>query len=132
MNRLAVPYLVASMTVCMLLTAAATAQTAAPEAPVAKPAAPPACTYSSKTYSDGAFVCVQKSLALRCTVDEAKATWAVVTDKDLSDKCQVPAARGNIYQQRARWHRRNIARQISAATDSSPRCFTFNSKRYCE
>ena len=101
-------------------------------APVIAQTPASACTYSSKTYSDGAFVCVQKSLMLKCAVDQDKAAWVVVIDKDLSEKCQVPAARGTIYQQRARWHRRNIAREIAPPTGGSPRCFHFNGKRYCE
>jgi hypothetical protein len=112
-------------------------QTPAPQAPATpspaaqpKPVAP-ACTYSSKAYGDGAFVCVEKSLMLKCTVDEAKASWSVVTDKDLSDKCRAPV-RETIYQQRARWNRRNIAREITAPTDTSSRCFNFTGKRYCE
>ena len=108
-------------------------QTPASQTPPAaqpKPVAP-ACTYSSKAYGDGAFVCVEKSLMLKCTVDEAKASWSVVTDKDLSDKCRAPV-RETIYQQRARWNRRNIAREITAPTDTSSRCFNFNGKRYCE
>ena len=99
--------------------APAIAQTPAPVD--SKPAAVPACTYSSKTYGDGAFVCVQKSLMLKCAVDQDKAAWVVVADKDLSDKCQRPAARGTVYQQRARWHRRNITRQISPPRDGWPR-----------
>ncbi|CAN5182610.1 hypothetical protein BH10PSE10_BH10PSE10_26210 [soil metagenome] len=85
---------------------------AQPPAASSKPAAP-TCTYSSKTYGDGAFVCVEKSLMLKCTVEDAKAAWSVVGDKDLSDKCRAPAPRGTIYQQRARWNRQNIAREIT-------------------
>ena len=90
-------------------------QTPAPQAPAAqpKPAAAPTCTYSSRTYGYGAFVCVEKSLMLKCTVDDAKASWSVVADKDLGDKCRAPVPRGTIYQQRARWNRQNIAREIT-------------------
>ena len=108
-----------ALLVPLCFAAPAIAQTPAPFD--SKPAAAHACTYSSKTYGDGAFVCVQKSLMLKCTVDQDKAAWVVVTDKELSDKCQRPAARGTIYQQRARWHRGNIAKQISPPRDGWPR-----------
>ena len=97
--------------VAAIWSASAAAQTPVVQPPPSKPAAP-SCTYSSRSYSDGAFVCVEKSLMLKCAVDDAKATWSVVADKDLSDKCRAPAARGTIYQQRARWNRQNIAREI--------------------
>jgi hypothetical protein len=76
-----------------------------------KPAAP-VCIYSSRNYSEGATVCVQKSLMLKCVSDGTKALWSQVDDKTLSDKCLTPA-RGTVYQQCARWHRQNIRRQIT-------------------
>jgi len=107
---------------------------AAAQSPSDKPASDkaPLCIYSSKTYSDGAYVCAQKSLMLKCGVDGTKATWAVVSDKELSDRCQAPAVRGSVDQQRARWYRRNIRREITPPTDTSAKCFNFNGKRYCE
>lgn len=115
MIRCPVFSLLVLLIVSAALSASASAQTPAPQTPAAqpKPAATPTCTYSSKTYSDGAFVCVEKSLMLKCTVDDARAAWSVVADKDLGDKCRAPAARGTIYQQRARWNRQNIAREIT-------------------
>ncbi|MCF2525074.1 DUF1496 domain-containing protein [Bradyrhizobium sp. G127] len=114
MIRLPLPSLLAPLVVSLAMTASAVAQTPTPQTSAVQPnrAASPTCTYSSKSYSDGAFVCVEKSLMLKCTVDDAKAAWSVVADKDLGDKCRAPAARGTIYQQRARWNRRNIAREI--------------------
>lgn len=82
-------------------------------APDQKSARHPVCIYNSGAYSDSAFVCVQKALMLKCVVDDARATWTTVADKDLSDKCQMPAARGTIHQQRARWNRQNIRREIT-------------------
>lgn len=108
-----------ALLVPLCFAAPAIAQTSASSTD-SRPAAP-ACTYSSKAYGDGAFVCVQKSLMLKCTVDQDKAAWVVVSDKDLSDKCRAPAARGTIYQQRARWHRGNITKQMSPPTDGWPR-----------
>ncbi len=113
MIRCLVPSVFTTLAFAAILSASAAAQTPAvqPPAPQAKPAVA-ICTYSSRTYGDGAFVCVQKSLMLKCTVDDTKAAWSVVADKDLSDKCLAPASRGTIHQQRARWNRQNIRREI--------------------
>lgn len=91
------------------------------------------CVYGSKTYSEGAYVCVKKSLMLTCTSDGAKTTWTVVADKDLGNRCaSPPAVRVSASVQRARWNRRNIRREIYPPTDSSPYCFNFDGRRYCE
>lgn len=115
MIRRLVPSVSITLAFAAILSASALAQTPAAQPPAQqpKPAVAPTCIYSSKTYGDGAFVCVQKSLMLKCTVDDAKAAWSVVADKDLSNKCRAPAARGTIYQQRARWNRQNIRREIT-------------------
>lgn len=104
---------------------------AAQSPPEQKPAAI-LCVYNSKNYSEGATVCVQKAVMQTCTSDGTKATWTLVTDKDLSSRCLAPASRLSKYQQRAIWHRRNIAREITPATDSSPFCFYTDGKRFCE
>lgn len=96
--------------VCM--PAAAQSPAAQPLAPETKPAAAPVCIYNSKNYSDGAHVCAQTSLMLKCGVDGAKATWTVVTEKEFTDRC--PAApKLSAAQRRALWNRRNIAREIT-------------------
>lgn len=103
MIRYPVPTLLVPLVVSAALSASASTQTPAAQPPAAqpKPAAAPTCTYNSRTYGDGAFVCVEKSLMLKCTVDDARASWSVVADKDLGDKCRAPTPRGTIYQQRA-------------------------------
>ncbi len=76
------------------------AKSAAPEQKTvttpAAPAAPPpvalTCVYNSKTYSDGAYVCVNKNLVLMCSADSTKAVWNAATDKDASDKVRAPCA----------------------------------------
>ncbi len=118
------PSVLLACVVSAALSASAAAQTPSPQTPATQAPAPqpsavqskpaaPSCTYNSRTYGDGAFVCVEKSLMLKCAVDDAKASWSVVADKDLGDKCRAPAPRGTIYQQRARWNRQNIAREIT-------------------
>lgn len=97
---------------------------AAPAAPVAPPPVALTCVYNSKTYSDGAYVCVNKNLVLMCEADSTKAVWNVATDKDANDKCTRPAPHLTKAQQRAVWQQRNIRRQISPPTYSpSPYCF---------
>lgn len=89
----------------------------------------PTCVYASKSYSDGAFLCVQKSVALICRSDGGRFAWATVTDKDLADRCTTaePYVRPHHARVRTayRMHRRDP--MISAA-----KCFEFNGKRYCE
>lgn len=90
------------------------------------------CVYNSRNYSEGATVCVQKAMMQTCTVDGAKAMWITVTDEKLSSRCTAPAPRLTKYQRRAIANRRNIAREIVPARDSSPFCFYTNGKRFCE
>lgn len=90
------------------------------------------CVYNSKNYGEGASVCVQKAAMQTCTVDNGKAVWVTVADEKLSSRCTAPKPRLNKYQRAAIWNRRNIAREISPPTDSSPFCFYTNGKRFCE
>lgn len=90
------------------------------------------CVYNSKNYSEGATVCVQKAMMQTCTLDGTKAIWVAVTDEKLSSRCTAPAPRLSKYQRAAIWNRKNIAKEIAPATDSSPFCFYTNGKRFCE
>lgn len=126
---------------CLLLLFgfSAAAQTAAEQNPPveqkastdAKPAVLQ-CVYNSKNYGEGASVCVQKAAMQTCTVDNGKAVWVTVVDEKLSSCCTAPKPRLNKYQRAAIWNRRNIAREISPPTDSSPFCFYTNGTRFCE
>lgn len=91
------------------------------------------CVYNSKTYSDGAHVCVNKNLMLTCAADNSKAVWNVATDNDAHDKCARPVVHLTKAQRRAIWQRNNIRRQIMRPTGSPPFCFGFDdSPLYCE
>ena len=92
----------------------------------------PLRVYDSKDYSDGAYICAQKSMMLTCQTDGAKATWKIVTDKDINDRCIAPIVRANITEPRVR--RRNYVRPVTARVYADPnaKCFNFNGKRYCE
>jgi len=99
----------------------------------AEPPATALCLYDSKSYSDGAFICAQKSLMLMCSSDGGHAMWKVVTDKDLGDRCTSPIALGSpiLPRRRARWAH-HIRHSVRPATEASAKCFSFNGKQYCE
>lgn len=115
-----------SQSFAVLLSALATLAATAPAS--AEPAAS-TCVYASRSYSDGAFLCVQKSVALICRSDGGRFSWTTVTDKDMADRCTAPAPDVRPHRARVRTayrvHRR--APIISAA-----KCFDFNGKHYCE
>jgi hypothetical protein len=74
-------------------------------------ASTPLCVYDSKNYSDGAYICAQKSMMLTCQTDGAKASWKIVTDKDINDRCIAPIVRANITEPRIR--RRHYIRPVA-------------------
>ena len=94
-------------------------------------AADSVCLYQSRSYSEGAFICVQKSLMQACTSDGTRLVWRIVTDKDIGDRCVTPIP---AIEARKRIVRRTrVARRIVAPTEPvSAKCFVFNGKRYCE
>ena len=89
------------------------------------------CLYQSRSYSEGAFICVQKSLMQTCTSDGVRMVWRVVTDSELGNRCVTPIP---AIEARKRIVRRTrVARQVLAPTEPiSAKCFVFNGKRYCE
>ena len=101
---------------------------------VADPAqATAACLYQSRDYSDGAYICVQKSLMLTCSFDGARASWKIVTDRDLSERCMGPTALNAPAAIRRHVRRRHVAhRKSEPAQQASTKCFSFNGKQYCE
>ena len=109
-----------------LLSTLALSVTVAPSR--AEQAAPSVCIYASKNYSEGAFLCVQKSIALICRADGARSEWTTVTDKDLADRCASPEPYS-----RARPHVRTAFRVHHRDFPvGGARCFEFNGKQYCE
>jgi Protein of unknown function (DUF1496) len=111
---------------------AASCLATASAAPEPKPNAGPVCLYESRTYSEGAFVCVQKSLMLTCMADGARVSWKPVTDKDINDRCTTPAMQHVAPEPRLHAHRRHyVARRIPSLFDGS-KCFVFNGREYCE
>lgn len=115
---------------CALSVATAAMMLAAPATTHAQ-AAPSVCTYQSETYSDGAYVCAQRSLMQQCAISGTSATWKIVTDKDLNKLCLGPIVRRETSRRVAklRIHRRAAT---AAVVDPNAKCFQFNGKRYCE
>ena len=89
------------------------------------------CVYETKSYSDGAFICVQKSVMLNCASDGIRATWKLVTEKELNDRCVIPHARA--YRPVPHDHANRFHRyRVTYTANSAARCFSFRDKRYCE
>jgi len=93
----------------------------------------PVCLYESKAYSEGAFVCVQKSLMLSCVADGARAVWKPVPDKDINDRCTAPTVQHYPPEPRFRAPRHHyVVRRIHPLVANPAKCFVFNSREYCE
>jgi hypothetical protein len=90
----------------------------------------PVCLYNSRSFSEGAFICVQKSVMLSCASEGARAVWRPVADQYLADRCvaATPFTQARRFVQRAR-----PPRQQAVSTEpAAAKCFTFNGRRYCE
>jgi hypothetical protein len=110
------------MVVCALSSAApADAQTVSADT----------CVYASKTYTSGAYLCLNKSLMLSCSSDGGHPAWKTVTEAPLADAC---GANEDFFVERrsrhAYAHRRFVTRPPAIAT--SAKCFDFAGKHYCE
>jgi len=99
----------------------------------AAPAASPVCVYDSKSYSDGALICVNRALMLSCSLDGAKASWKPVTDTRLASICEAPSARPRVVEAPPRTrHRHGLRHPARVNANQSAKCFVFNGKQYCE
>jgi|SRR5579871_3930319 len=101
-------------------------------APEAKPNAGPVCLFESKAYSEGAYVCAQKSLMLTCTADGDHVAWKPVADKDLNDRCTAPVVQSYPEPPHPRAHRRHFVVHRFSPQVYPPKCFVFNGREYCE
>jgi hypothetical protein len=102
-------------------------------APEQKVSVGPACLYDSKSFSDGAYVCVQKSLMQVCTSDGTRAMWKAVADKDLNERCIAPMTLNYPPKPPPHGHRRHLVlHRIHPVAERSTNCFTFNGRQYCE
>jgi len=76
---------------------------------------------------------VQKSLMLNCSADGTRATWKIVADKDLNERCVAPTSLNAppVLRRHARWTH-VVRRSIEPTKAASAKCFNFNNKQYCE
>lgn len=101
---------------------------AAPE-----PNSSPVCLYESKTFSEGAFVCVQKSLMQVCTADGGRMIWKPVPDKDISDRCTAVNFPHTQAEPRVHPPRRHVLfHRMQAPVAAPAKCFVFKEREYCE
>jgi Protein of unknown function (DUF1496) len=106
---------------------------AAVAAPEQKAGVGPVCLYDSKSYSDGAYVCVQKSLMLMCASDGTRAVWKRVVERDLNESCAPPLTLNHPPEARPHRHWRHVMlHRIHPVAESSGKCFMFIGKQYCE
>ncbi len=102
-------------------------------APEQRPGAAPVCLYQSRSYSEGAYVCVQKSLMQVCSADGTHATWKPVPDRDLNERCTAPMTLHHPPEQRAHRPRRHaMLHRVHPVAEGSAKCFMFNGRQYCE
>ena len=97
--------------------------------------ASPACVYENQSYSDGALICIYRSLMLSCSQDGAKASWKPVNNPKLAGVCEASSARPRprVVEAPPRPHRRHGLRHpVRVQADRSAKCFVFNGKQYCE
>ena len=96
--------------------------------------ASPACVYENKSYSDGALICIYRSLMLSCSQDGVKASWKPVTDPKLASVCEASSARPRVVEAPPpRPHRRHGLRHpVRIQANQTAKCFVFNGKQYCE
>jgi hypothetical protein len=93
----------------------------------------PVCLYESKSYSEGAFVCVQKSLMLSCMAEDGRMSWKPVADKEINDRCMAPSVPHVSAEPRIRPRRHHyVARRVHSLVANPAKCFTFNGREYCE
>jgi len=89
------------------------------------------CVYNGRPYSEGALICIQRSLMQSCSSDGARAVWKTVVDTTLGHQCLGPGA--TAYAPQRHVQRRYAARyQSGPRIGSGGRCFDFAGKVYCE
>ena len=88
------------------------------------------CVYESKTYSEGASICVHRSLMLNCGSSDARLVWKIVTDQDVVRLCW-PQTASRFKARRSRARLKSVVLATPPA-DGATKCFQFNGRKYCE
>jgi Protein of unknown function (DUF1496) len=96
------------------------------------PPASPVCVYESKSYSDGALICVNRALMLGCSLDGGRASWKPITDQRLASVCESSPARPRVVEAPRQRHRHGVRPSVRVNADRSAKCFVFNGRQYCE
>jgi hypothetical protein len=100
----------------------------------AQPAAQasPVCIYESKSYTDGALICVYRTLMLTCSAEGARATWKAVPDRSLASVCDRAGEGPRVAAPSRPPRRHGIHHPVRMNADRTAKCFVFNGKQYCE
>jgi hypothetical protein len=88
------------------------------------------CVYDDKSYSEGAYLCIERSLILSCELAEGRLVWKIVKERDAGGFCQKRGATASNYHPPP--ERRPVFHRTSPDTPAATKCFHFNSKTYCE
>ena len=89
-----------------------------------------ACLYESKSYSEGASICLRPSLMLSCRMEGARMVWNIVTDHDIIRLCSPPPV-STSYRKPGRM-RLKTAVSLPRPAAAAAKCFQFNGRTYCE
>jgi len=88
-----------------------------------------ACLYESKSYSEGASICLRPSLMLNCRLEGARMVWTIVTDQETIRFCSPPVPKSYGKPVRTRLH---AAVRVPRSAVAATKCFQFNGRTYCE
>ncbi len=88
------------------------------------------CLYESKSYSEGATICLRPSLMLSCRLEGARMVWNIVADQDTMRLCSPPPVSTSYRKSpRTRW---KAAVSLPRPAAVAAKCFQFNGRTYCE
>lgn len=88
------------------------------------------CVYESKSYSEGASICVHPSLMLNCSASDARLVWKIVTDQDIARMC-APQTASRYKPRRPRARLKSVV-LATPPVDGAAKCFQFKGRKYCE
>jgi hypothetical protein len=88
------------------------------------------CLYASKSYSEGASVCIGRSLMITCNPAGERMVWTTIADQDPARAC-APQAAWRPYTRPVRTSFRRAAPAAQPVANAA-KCFNFNGRQYCE
>jgi hypothetical protein len=88
------------------------------------------CLYASKSYSEGASVCVGRSLIISCSAAGERMLWTTITDQDTARAC-APQAGWRSYARPVRTSVKRVSPPAQPVANAA-KCFNFNGRQYCE